>query len=295
MHVKFKKKFRFSIQSQCVWLDDIKVQHALPNKFTHAIGPFVFLEHILSYKQSLNDIHKELSGKGAMPHRGITILTYSLTGDVEHLDSIGNHVKLGSGGVHYTKAGTGIVYNEAIRPEFKEANSDISVFRFWVNLPIKRKSDKPNYFSFQSNEIPKLKFDDDTGWIKILLGEYENVIAKIACYSKGFLYHLHLHAGKQHSIITEMKFEYAAFLPANKAVINSKEFHAGEFIAFTPLGEMIEIKNKSKTAIDIILFGGEPYNEPIVAEGNFVMNTQHEITQAYNDYYDGKYGRIKNS
>jgi len=29
--------------------------------------------------------------------------------------------------------------------------------------------------------------------------------------------------------------------------------------------------------VDIILFGGEPYNEPIVVEGTFVMNTPHEL------------------
>ena len=45
--------------------------------------------------------------------------------------------------------------------------------------------------------------------------------------------------------------------------------------------------------IDIILFGGEYYSEPIVAAGPFVMNTEHEISQAYNDFYDGKYGEIK--
>ena len=90
-----------------------------------------------------------------------------------------------------------------------------------------------------------------------------------------------------------MTFEYAAFLPANKVVVNDIEFQAGEFIVFTSLGEIIEIVNNSKTAIDIILFGGEPYIEPIVAEWTFVMNTPHEITQAYNDYYDGKYGQIK--
>ncbi len=93
--------------------------------------------------------------------------------------------------------------------------------------------------------------------------------------------------------MTEMRYEYAAFLPANKAVINDIGFQAGEFIVFTSHGEIIEIINNGKTAIDIILFGGEPYNEPIVAEGTFVMNTPHEITQAYNDYYDGKYGQIK--
>jgi len=58
-------------------------------------------------------------------------------------------------------------------------------------------------------------------------------------------------------------------------------------------GHRLEIKNSGKSPIDVILFGGEPYNEPIVSEENFVMNNPHEISQAYNDYYEGKYGQIK--
>jgi len=43
---------------------------------------------------------------------------------------------------------------------------------------------------------------------------------------------------------------------------------------------------------DVLLFGGQQYREPVVAEGLFVMSTEHEITQACNDYYEGKYGKI---
>jgi redox-sensitive bicupin YhaK (pirin superfamily) len=293
MHAKMKKKIRFSMHSQCLWLGEVEVQHVLPNTFARAIGPFVFMEHIISYKQSLNESYKGLIGNRSQACRGIATLTYILAGEVKHMDSIGNHIKLNSGGVHWMMAGKGIVHDESVRSEFRPANTDISVVRFWINLPSQRKAGDPDYLYLRPGEIPKQELSSDNGWIRIISGEYGNTIAKIPCYSKEFLYHVHLEAGSQFSTITEMRFEYAAFLPANKAVVNGKGFQAGEFIAFTSLGEIIEIKNKSKTAIDIILFGGEPYNEPIVIEGNFVMNTPHEITQAYNDYYDGKYGQIK--
>jgi hypothetical protein len=55
---------------------------------------------------------------------------------------------------------------------------------------------------------------------------------------------------------------------------------------------VVEINNYSKIAVDVFLFGGERYTESIIMEGAFVMNTPHEITEAYNDYYDGKYGNI---
>ena len=136
-------------------LGEIKVQHVLPNEFVQAIGPFVFLEHILSYKQSLNELHEGLVGKCSHPYRGIATLTYILTGEVEHLDSIGNHVKLSSGGVHWMKAGKGIVHDEAVSPECRITNPDVSVVRFWINLPSKNKSEEPEYFSLPAIEIPK--------------------------------------------------------------------------------------------------------------------------------------------
>ena len=94
----------------------------------------------------------------------------------------------------------------------------------------------------------------------------------------------HLHA--------EKGLEYAAFLPLQNAVINDTEFEKGEFIEFDRFEGIIEIKNSSKDAIDIILFGGEKYTEPIVAGGPFVMNTREEIAQAYSDFHNGKYGEI---
>jgi len=287
-----KKKIQLSIKNQRARDDGIIVRRVLPNKTLQAIGPFVLLEHILSHKQSPDELHKSVVGKCSCPHRGITILTYILSGEVEHLDSMGNHVKLSSGGIHWMKAGKGIVHDETISAECRNTNPNVSVVRLWINLPSKYKSEDPEYFSLQANDIPKQVSTDDAGWIKILSGEYDNMIAKVPCYSKQFLYHIHLEAEKQFSIITDITLECAAFLLTNSAVMNDTRFEAGEFIGFSSEGELIEINNNGKTAVDIILFGGEPYNEPIVVEGTFVMNTPHEITQAYNDYYEGKYGDI---
>jgi redox-sensitive bicupin YhaK (pirin superfamily) len=292
MCAKIKQKIRFSLHGQSVQLAEIEVRRLLPNEFAQAIGPFVFVEYFLSYKQPPNELHKGLIDNRSNPCRGIATLTYILAGEVEHVDSIGNHVKLNSGGVHWTNAGNGIVHHEAIRPEPGVTNPDVSVVRFWVNLPSKHKSGEPDYISLLPNDIPKKELDGIAGWIKILSGEYGDAMAKIPCYSKEFLYHIHLEAEKQFSITTDHSIEYAVFLPSDKTVVNDTEFQAGKLIVFTSQGELIELKNSGENAIDIMLFGGHSYNETIVSDGFFVMNTPHEITQAYNDYYDGKYGHI---
>jgi redox-sensitive bicupin YhaK (pirin superfamily) len=288
-----KKKIRFSIQHPCTSAGDVKTHMLLPNKFVQAIGPFVFLQHIFSSKHSMNGSYKAPAGKNSHPYRGMVILTYIISGEVEHLDSIGNHITLSSGGVHWTNTGKGIIQDEAVKSELSSDSPEISILRFWINLPSAHKSQNPGYLFFQSDEIPIQELEDGAGWIKILLGGYGVSNAQAPCYSKEFIYHIHLEAGKQCSIKTREKIDCAVFLPSNKVVMNDIEFQADKLIAFTSHGEIIELYNSSETATDIIQFGGERCSEPIVAEETFVMNTPHEITQAYNDFYDGKYGQIK--
>ncbi|AYB34875.1 pirin family protein [Chryseolinea soli] len=292
MSGKIKNKVRFRVQSNAAWQGEIKVLHLLPNEFAKAIGPIVFLEHVLSSRQSFSKSLEGVLGGGSRPHRGVATLTYILAGEVEHADSLGNHEKLSAGGAHWMKAGNGVLRDEGVQPEFQSTAPDLSIVKLWINLPSHLKSEAPEYFSISPVEIGRQELDDNAGWIKILAGEYKNCIAKVPSSSNEFLFHICLQAGKQFSITTDQRLEYAAFLPASSAIANDVEFQGGEVLAFTPLGELIEISNVRNTAIDIILFGGEPYNEPIVTEENFVMNTPHEITQAYNDYYDGKYGQI---
>lgn len=285
------KKILFSMLGRPVLAEGIKVQRMLPNKFVRAIGSFVLLDYVLSREKSLDDSYRAGGGTCVHPHRGVATLTYIINGEVEHVDSMGNHVKLSSGGVHWMKAGKGIVHAEAINTDCN--GTDVCVAQFWINLPAQHKCEDPEYISLGEHNVLKQLLNDDAGWIKILSGTYKSAVSKIPCYSKQFLYHIQLKAGKQFSTVTEHGLEYGAFLPKHSALINDTQFETGELIFFDSEGETIEMRNDFKTAIDILLFGGEPYAEPIVAEGTFVMNTQHEITQAYNDYYDGKYGQIK--
>lgn len=63
-------------------------------------------------------------------------------------------------------------------------------------------------------------------------------------------------------------------------------------IEFDRNGGTIEINNHTIAVTDVLLFGGEKYTEPIVAEGPFVMNSKLEIAEAYRDFFAGKYGEI---
>lgn len=285
-----KKQVSFSTQGSRADLGPLTIQRMLPNRYASAVGPFVFLDYVAPAIK--NSITK--NGMGAHPHRGIATLTYILQGEVEHFDSAGNGGKIYSGGAQWMKAGNGIIHDENFNYDSQTDSKYVQGFQFWINLPAENKAEKPAHIAIQANQFPQKTLPDHSGTIKVVVGKFEELSSKIPNYSEQFLYHIKLEAGKQFSFKIKNEIEVAAFLPTQKATLNEVEFQKGEFVEFDREAGEIEIKNTSETAIDIMLFGGENYAEPIVAEGPFVMNSQEEIIGAYRDFYAGKYGEIKN-
>ncbi len=73
------------------------------------------------------------------PHRDMEILTYVLSGELEHQDSMGNRGVVSAGGVQFMSAGTGVRHSE-----FNHSKSDeLHLVQMWV-LP-GRAGTRPSY------------------------------------------------------------------------------------------------------------------------------------------------------
>ncbi|HWB61502.1 MAG TPA: pirin family protein [Chthoniobacteraceae bacterium] len=78
-------------------------------------------------------------GFGKHPHRDIEIITYILSGQLEHQDSMGNGRVIRTGEFQYMAAGTGVFHSE-FNPSEKEA---VHLLQIWI-MP-DRKGVKPRY------------------------------------------------------------------------------------------------------------------------------------------------------
>ncbi|CAN0296303.1 unnamed protein product, partial [Chrysoparadoxa australica] len=73
-----------------------------------------------------------------------------------------------------------------------------------------------------------------------------------------------------------------------QAAVNSKIAQTHELVEFELASGSLLLEAKADTRL---IFGhGKPFNESIVAHGPFVMNSQEEIRQAFQDYQSGKMG-----
>ena len=79
------------------------------------------------------------AGFGTHPHRDMEIITYILTGALEHKDSMGNGRIIKSGEVQYMAAGTGVQHSE-FNPSDKEA---VHLLQIWIQPD--KKGAKPRY------------------------------------------------------------------------------------------------------------------------------------------------------
>ena len=72
-------------------------------------------------------------------------------------------------------------------------------------------------------------------------------------------------------------------------------FYFFQVALLTQDGESFKLKASSEQDLHVFILAGEPINEPVARYGPFVMNTQEELQQAFNDYRSGKLGEIEGS
>ena len=75
---------------------------------------------------------------------------------------------------------------------------------------------------------------------------------------------------------------------AGNVEVNGQSARQFQLVEFESDGD--EIAVTAPSAAMILLGHAVPFNEPIVARGPFVMNTCDEISAAYEDYQQGKFG-----
>lgn len=78
-------------------------------------------------------------GFGKHPHRDMEIITYVLSGELEHRDSLGNGSIIRPGEVQYMAAGTGVTHSE-FNPS---ANNPVHLMQIWIEPG--KKGMKPQY------------------------------------------------------------------------------------------------------------------------------------------------------
>lgn len=274
------------IPSRKVRMGSALLDQPLQSIETAQIDPFLLIHHWEGeVKQGKS---QDEAGVGPHPHRGFAPVTFVFQGEVDHQDSIGNKQTVKAGGTQWMHSGKGIIHSERPSNYMLENGGTNEIIQFWVNSPAKHKLEDPYYLPISKEETPEIEKAGSI--LAVVAGAFEGVNGPAKTYSPQTLLRATVKKDAQFSFNIPAHFNTLIYLLDGAIEVNGRAVKAKDLIWFKNDGESIEIKGLEATRF--IVLSGEPINEPVKMHGPFVMNTQLEIQEAYNDFHEGKMGAL---
>jgi quercetin 2,3-dioxygenase len=272
------------------WVGDgFRVHNFIPGGYRtdmERMNPFIMLDYGLKFYFPPSE---NQPGVGVHPHRGFETVTIAYKGKVAHHDSAGNSGVIGEGDVQWMTAASGILHKEYHEKEFSLRGGDFQMVQLWVNLPARYKMSAPKYQAITNDQMKKFVLDGENGLVEIIAGEYQNVKGSASTFSPVNLLNVKLKKGGKAGFSFPSDYNTALLVVEGNIVINNtEEVPADHFALFQNAGEEFDIQSEEGAVV--LVMSGENLNEPIAAQGPFVMNTREELMEAYEDFRRGKFG-----
>jgi redox-sensitive bicupin YhaK (pirin superfamily) len=257
--------------------------------FTAEISPFLMLDYAAPYDFPPGGAPPSgPRGVGEHPHRGFETVTIVYQGELEHRDSGGNSGKIGPGDVQWMTAASGVVHEEFHSADFMLRGGAFEVAQLWVNLPARVKMSPPRYQALASDQIPTVALTDEAGTARVIAGELGGVRGPAQTFTPVAVWDLELAAGRVVELAVPAGRSAAALVRRGVVAVAGEVVRANELAALDRAGEGVRIECREDAMV--LVLAGEPIDEPVVAQGPFVMNTREEIHQAIVDYQAGRMG-----
>lgn len=257
----------------------------IPELNMKRMDPFILMDYNSKYQFPATD---QPRGVGVHPHRGFETVTIAYQGKIEHHDSSGGGGVISKGGVQWMTAASGVLHKEFHETEWSKKGGDFQMVQLWVNLPAKHKMDSPKYQAINNDDMKHIDLDD-AGKIELIAGSYKDHKGPAETFSPIHMMNAKLKPGGKAEFEFPADFNTIILMIEGNAQINDQyPISVDHLAAFSNEGHKFSLK-ADEDCIALIL-SGKPLNEPIAAQGPFVMNTQEEIRQAMKDFQQGKFG-----
>ena len=266
--------------------DGVKIQRLAG--FNNArFSPFLMIDELKS-----DESKDYVGGFPPHPHRGIETLTYMLQGHFQHKDHMGNVGELRSGGAQWMAAGRGVIHSEM--PMMEEGA--LHGFQIWINQPATHKMQPAQYHDFQSESIAEHQ-SEQSGLLRVIAGKFElhnqtdddsevlraqgplqktGVPLSVADWRS--------HSGQKVTLGTNVNHNDMTYVYKGSIQIGDKVINQGQLALLTK-ADLLSLGSLEDSGV--LIFSGEPINEPVVHYGPFVMNSMEEIEQTIQDYNNG--------
>ena len=189
-------------------------------------------------------------------------------------------------------AASGILHKEYHEENFSRAGGDFQMVQLWVNLPAKDKMSAPKYQGITNEEMKKVQLSNNAGTVEVIAGEYNGEKGPATTFTPVNMLNAKLNKGGNATFNFPENYNTAILVvEGNIKVNNSEEIKTDGFGLFENEGDTFTIEALDQAVV--LVLSGKPINEPIAAQGPFVMNTRAELVQAISDFNMGKFGYLE--
>lgn len=270
------------------------VRRAFAGISRRALDPFIHMDQ-------MGEVHYapgEPKGTPWHPHRGFETFTYLIDGQFIHQDSNGGGGVILDGGTQYMTAGDGILHIETPPEALVMSGGTFHGLQLWINLPRDKKRMAPQYQDLQGADSALVTTADGGALIRVLAGELQGHRGPGISHTPLVITHVTVAPGATADIPWRTDFNALAYVLAGEGCVGPDDhpIHTGQMSVHID-GEIVRLRANSRqderTAnLEVFLIGGLPLREPVVQYGPFVMCTEAEIREAFEDFQKGRFGHI---
>lgn len=253
------------------------VRRTLPHRELRTVGAWCFLD---DYGPA--DPHEWRAAAPAPmvvpphPHTGLQTVTWLLSGEVLHQDSIGSEAVVRPGALNLMTAGRGIAHAETSTA----ASPVLRGVQLWVALPDAHRDTAPGF-----EHHPELPVFSDGGvTATVLLGSVGDARSPATTYTPIVGADVSVRPGQGGRLPLEPAWEHAVLALTHGVTLNEGALPLGS-LAYLGCGrDGLTVSAAGDAPARALLLGGAPFEEQLLMWWNFVGRDQQEITAARDEW-----------
>lgn len=258
----------------------LQVRRVLPFAKRRSVGPFVFLDH--AGPVPLPAEYDRKADVRPHPHIGLSTVSYLLSGQITHRDSLGTLQIIRPGEVNWMTAGRGITHSERFTHPDSYADGGLELMQLWVALPETDEETEPAFTHYPQSALPE--HTSEGVWTRLVAGSAYGQTSPVKTHSPLFFVHAEMAAGASQALPGGHS-EQAVYVVKGKIEHGGATYEPGQLLVF---GDDRDATVSARTPATLMIFGGEPLGARHLF-WNFVSSRPERIEQAKADWRAGRF------
>jgi redox-sensitive bicupin YhaK (pirin superfamily) len=263
--------------------DELTVLRYLPGRARRMVGAWCFLDYYGPTVIS-SDVGMQVPPH---PHCGLQTISWLISGEIQHADSVGSALVLEPGQLGLMTAGHGIAHAERSpqrRPPILHG------VQLWVALPDAARDRSPAFHHVAAP--PRLVVDGVSA--TVILGQLGEVSNPAPVYTPIVGADVDMPGNGRAAFPLRRDWEHAVLVTRGSAEVDGQLLHPGD-MAYLGCGRS-NLSLESALGGRVLLIGGEPFEEELVMWWNFVARSHDEIVTAREEWMAAvRFGPVSDS